>query len=298
MKALFCTDGSDASWSAIEKALSLLKENYVIDIVTIIETDFLNTYVTFPHEMEEGFPQFKNAAEKLLDKTENFILEKKFTVGEKIQLIGNTAEMILELINNDKNIYNTVILGSHGKKGIKKWLGSVSSKISQKSSIPVLIIKPLKILDFKPLKVLITVDGSKSSYNAVKKSIEIIKMEDSLLEILTVKEDKRDFPAEIREDELWLKKCLEKQEEAVIEIINTTVSILTENNLKSEKITVLEGDPAEEILKYAGKNPKDLIIMSSHGREGIASLLLGSVSKAVLENTDIPVLIVHNKQTK
>ncbi len=55
MKILFCTDGSETSLYAIEKALTLLKKDFEIDILTVIETGFLNTFITFPYETETGF---------------------------------------------------------------------------------------------------------------------------------------------------------------------------------------------------------------------------------------------------
>lgn len=296
MKILFCTDGSEISLYAIEKTLNLIKKNFVIDIVTVIETDFLTTFVTFPYEVEEGFPQYKNEAEKLLEDTANFIKSKGFKVGEKIQLNGYASDMILDLINAQE-AYSAVILGSHGKKGFKKWLGSVSSKIANKSSIPVLIAKPVINYEFKETnkEILIAVDGSQNSYNAVKKAYEFIDFNNSSVEILSIKSSIEEFPVEIRTDKEWLNRCIAKQNELMNEILEKTSEILEKNNIKPAKKTLLEGDPAEEILKYTDKNSKDLIIMGSHGREGLSSILLGSVSKIILDNANAPILIIQNK---
>jgi len=296
MKVLFCIDGSEISLYAIEKALTLIKKDFEIDIVTVMETSFLTTYVTFPYEVEVGLPEYKNAAEKILEDAENFIKSKGFNVSEKIQLNGYPADVIVDLIY--ENNYSAVILGSHGKKGFKKWLGSVSRKIAYKSPIPIFIVKPVKNHKFIPginKEILIAVDGSQNSYNAVKKAHEIIDFNDSSVEILTVKASAEDFPVEIRTDKEWLNKCLVKQDEIMNEILQKTSQILEENNIKPAKTTLLQGDPAEEILKHTEKNHKDIIIMGSHGREGISSILLGSVSKIILDNVSAPVLIIQNK---
>jgi len=299
MKILFCADGSEISRSAIEKALTLIKKDFEIDIVNVLETGILTTFVTFPYEIEVGFPDYKNNSEKLLEDTANFIESKGFKVGEKFQLNGYPSDMIIDHIYG--NNYSAVILGSHGKKGFKRWLGSVSRKIAYKSPIPIFIIKPVKTDSAKEIKgaqvkeLLITVDGSQNSYNAVKKAFEIIDFEDSSVEILSVKSGKEDFPVEIRTDEEWLKKCLLKQDEVMNEIFEKTAAILEENNIKPAKKTLLQGDPAEEILKYTEKNHKNIIIMGSHGREGLSHLLLGSVSKIILDNVNASVLIVQNK---
>ena len=52
------------------------------------------------------------------------------------------------------------------------------------------------------------------------------------------------------------------------------------------------GDPAETITEYAKEIDADLIIMGSRGLGLVRGVLLGSVSKYVLERTKCPVLIV------
>ena len=142
---------------------------------------------------------------------------------------------------------------------------------------------------------MIAVDGSQNSYNAVRKAQEIIDFKDSYVEILSVKAAIEEFPVEIRTDEEWLNKCLTKQDEIMNEILEKTSEILEENNINSSKKTLLQGDTAEEILKYTEKNHKDIIIMGSHGREGLSHLILGSISKIILDNANASVLVIQNK---
>jgi rhodanese-related sulfurtransferase len=52
------------------------------------------------------------------------------------------------------------------------------------------------------------------------------------------------------------------------------------------------GDPAEEIVRYAGRHPIDLIVVGSHGRTGFSRLLLGSVAERVVRTAPCPVLTV------
>jgi nucleotide-binding universal stress UspA family protein len=49
--------------------------------------------------------------------------------------------------------------------------------------------------------------------------------------------------------------------------------------------------PYLEIVKAARRNRCDLIVMASHGRRGIARLLLGSQASMVLAHSKLPVLI-------
>jgi nucleotide-binding universal stress UspA family protein len=59
-----------------------------------------------------------------------------------------------------------------------------------------------------------------------------------------------------------------------------------------QKLTV-EGDPASEILRFADEIGADLIVMGSHGRTGILQVLMGGVSRKVLDRARCPVLIVR-----
>ena len=56
---------------------------------------------------------------------------------------------------------------------------------------------------------------------------------------------------------------------------------------------LLVGDPAETILKFAKSKKCDLVIMGSHGRSALKSLLLGSVTSKVLGHGQVPLTIVR-----
>jgi nucleotide-binding universal stress UspA family protein len=53
------------------------------------------------------------------------------------------------------------------------------------------------------------------------------------------------------------------------------------------------GAVAETILEAAREQHVDLIVMGTHGRHGLAHLLLGSVAERVLRNASCPVLTTH-----
>ncbi len=56
-------------------------------------------------------------------------------------------------------------------------------------------------------------------------------------------------------------------------------------------INVTSDFPADSIIEVARKQHCDLIFMASHGRRGIAGLLLGSETQKVLTHSKIPVLV-------
>jgi nucleotide-binding universal stress UspA family protein len=56
---------------------------------------------------------------------------------------------------------------------------------------------------------------------------------------------------------------------------------------------VLVGHGARTIAEYAGERNFDLIVMGTHGRTGIAHLLLGSVAERLVRTAPCPVLTVR-----
>jgi nucleotide-binding universal stress UspA family protein len=53
------------------------------------------------------------------------------------------------------------------------------------------------------------------------------------------------------------------------------------------------GDPFWEICKAAEHDHADLIVMGSHGRTGLAHVLLGSVAERVVRHAPCPVLVAR-----
>jgi nucleotide-binding universal stress UspA family protein len=53
------------------------------------------------------------------------------------------------------------------------------------------------------------------------------------------------------------------------------------------------GEPASEIVRVAAEHGVDQIVMGTHGRGAVGSLLIGSVAQRVLHQARVPVLLVH-----
>ena len=66
-----------------------------------------------------------------------------------------------------------------------------------------------------------------------------------------------------------------------------------------ERAPVIPGDPAVEILKYIDDHEIDCVIIGTHGRKGLGSILFGTVAKDIVGKAPVPVLSINPfKMTK
>jgi nucleotide-binding universal stress UspA family protein len=69
----------------------------------------------------------------------------------------------------------------------------------------------------------------------------------------------------------------------------------TRRRVPGTKGVLAVGVPWQEIQKAAVEEHADLIVMGTHGRRGLAHLLLGSVAEKTLRGSPVPVLTVRAK---
>jgi nucleotide-binding universal stress UspA family protein len=58
------------------------------------------------------------------------------------------------------------------------------------------------------------------------------------------------------------------------------------------------GDPAGEVVRIAGDEGCEMIVMGTHGRTGLTRLLMGSVAEQIVRRAPCPVLIYRETAEK
>lgn len=84
-------------------------------------------------------------------------------------------------------------------------------------------------------------------------------------------------------------------ENATRERLETLVSPRDMITLRPEYALRL-GTPADEIVRYAGSREIDLIVMGTHGRSGVAHMVMGSVAEKVVRTAPCPVVTVRHPE--
>lgn len=62
------------------------------------------------------------------------------------------------------------------------------------------------------------------------------------------------------------------------------------------EVKVVDGNPADAILRVVQELGVDLIVMGTHGRTGLKHVLLGSVAENVLHHAPCPVLLTREQK--
>jgi universal stress protein A len=66
--------------------------------------------------------------------------------------------------------------------------------------------------------------------------------------------------------------------------------------IKKAKALLVVGTPVTRIVEVAEKKQVSMIIIGSHGRTGLAHLLVGSKVQRVVQLSPVPVTVVKNPQ--
>ncbi len=134
--------------------------------------------------------------------------------------------------------------------------------------------------------ILVPVDGSVPAEKALNYALNLAEIHDAKVEIMTVVDEVKMAPD-------WAREYSEKLREQDEDVLTSTFSkaVKEKPNIKISKC-LAEGYASEEILKCAEKGHHDLIVMGSRGMGLVRGLVLGSVSSRVVNQAEIPVLIV------
>lgn len=286
MRVLFCTDGSKISFNALKNISGWVK-NAEIDTICVIDWSFLPDEISIE---EENFTySCANTADTILDYAEEEIKKLGMMPKERIKSCGAAIESILE--QSEQKDYDLILMGSHGKKGIQKWLGSVSQEIINSSKISDYIAKE----ENNRKKLLLTTDGTGCSLEIVNSIIPEMNLEEKEIHICMVNEDPNFLFLDGTLDTNWLLDIQRQQQIYAAKAIEDIRSMLAKHNIRVNETAMLTGIPAQKIIDYARINDIDLIVLGSRNKSKLDRFLTGSVSKRVLENVVSDIWLIRCK---
>lgn len=146
-------------------------------------------------------------------------------------------------------------------------------------------------------RIIVAVDGSETSKQALKEAIKLAKEQQAKLRILhVVDENFIYYGGEAYVDHDTLESSIRKEGQKILEKVEAKIR---NSNIKFEsrlvEIKPFQGRIAEKIIDEAKAWPADLLVIGTHGRRGFSHLLLGSVAEGVIRIATMPVLLIRGK---
>ena len=218
---------------------------------------------------------------------------------------GMPAAVIIDAAAADQE--TLIVMASHGRSGIHRWLlGSVAEKVLRGTSNPLLLIRASEeapaVDDIAMNSIVVPLDGSELAESALGPAIDLAR---SLkLEIVLVRVYELPSTAYYRADDFAssaepfipsYRELVEAMSREAREYIDSKVNELRGRGLEQLRGQVVEGKPAEEIIKLARGIKGSMIAMCTHGRSGLKRWVLGSVTEKVVHDAGSPVLVVRAK---
>ncbi len=194
-----------------------------------------------------------------------------------------------------------IVMATHGRGPFSRfWLGSVADRLMRRASVPVLLVRPsAQAPDFaaKPVlrRLLIPLDGSVLAEQILEPATELGSLMKAEYTLLRVIEPivLPEFTYRGAVTPAWDAATLRKLQTEAQTYLDGVANRLRARSL-TVRTQVITNQPASIAILEAGKaDDIDLIALASHGRGGLARLMLGSVADKVVRGAPTAVLIHH-----
>lgn len=268
-KILVPTDFSNEAENAIKVAAQLAeKHNYELILLHMLDLPLMQLNAgSTPTDLPEAVYFMKLAHKQFKEIMTKPYLEK-VTVTEMVDFHDiNTG--VLEV--SKKHKIDLIVMGSHGATGLKEmFIGSNAEKVVRTSEIPVLVIKNEHI-NFNIEEFVFASDfenDNRETFIQATKLAETFNAKIHLLMVNTVSNFTTTASAKVKIQEFI----------AGTNFTNYTINIYNDESVE------------KGILNFSHIINADLIGISTHGRQGIAHFLNGSVSEDLVNHANRPVI--------
>lgn len=285
-------DGSELSERAIPVAVALARGlAATLHVLTVWEPE--------DQDLERHFPALASDLAKAAEKYYGDYLSRVARKAEPLTVVGEVrsgrpSEQILAYATEKGARF--IVMSTHGRSGVSRWwYGSVADRIVHTSPIPVVVVGPNALRDggaYSIRHVATPLDGSALSESAIPTAVELAAALGARLTLVrAVRWAAQAYPYTLPEAYVpQLDAELEAGAQAYLQAvrggIDTTVPIDT---------SVVRGAVAESLMDFCEREAVDLVVMSTHGRSGLARATLGSVADRLLHGP-CPVALIRPKE--
>lgn len=283
MKILVAVDGSKyGRWATDWTAQLPLADVKKVTALHVVDLSALKMPLV-PHPVPAwDAPYVRKETERLEERAKQVVKETRArfaTLKVKATVLskhGSVASTILQQANVSGTL---TIIGSRGLDALDRFmLGSVSTKVIHHAKGSVLVVRE----PARPLRrIVYATDGSQASLKALH-----------FLQRQFAPKQGTDKPIEVAV--LYAMPLLKYPElkEPGHRLVESAAAKLEQAGYLVEPVFKI-GHPADEIIKFAERRQRDLVVTGARGRGAIARFLLGSVSTRLVQHSHCSVLVVR-----
>ncbi|CAB1059354.1 hypothetical protein D1BOALGB6SA_4116 [Olavius sp. associated proteobacterium Delta 1] len=296
-KNILCaTDFSDFSNHTVGYGVALAKEfDARLIICHVIDLSSVAIYGEFqldPVGQQNRIVEDANAQLEELAGDQPVSWEPLITVGKPADEISRAVE---------ENSIDLVITATRGRSGFKRLiLGSVTERLMRTLTCPLLVVRsPEHELVSPPeqnirlQKILVGCDFSPDSGRAFAHGLSLAQEFQAELHLAHVIEPPVQ-PNLLVEETLVSGEIQEDYHNHLIQKLKDMVPAEAANWC-TPQTSIMEGQPYDELVKYADTRNIDMIVLGVRGHGLVKTLFLGSTTDRVIRNSPCPVLSVSLK---
>jgi len=287
------TDFSENAELALEYAIALAKQCSAK--LHLLHTPVVPTYLLMDLSYSPGpeaVTRILNDAQEALDRqsqTINAAGVEHFTVIRE----GTVHEVIRDYA--EEHDVDLVVVGTHGRSGISKLMyGSVTERVLKTVHTPIIVVPPKG--GRVPSSIVIAYDFSEPAKHAAEVARAIHGVCHGSLHLV---HSYLDVWGEYTDRGAVVGEAAEKRREALhlgLEgMLKDDAKELFSIDSQAIQTHLVTGDPEEGILKVADEVGATLICAGTTGKSGIERLLIGSVARRLLHDSEIPLLLTHHE---
>lgn len=283
-RLLAATDLSAPANHAVERSAMIAMESAAaLDLLHVVSFGPLEKLRKLMQDTSAAMQQriLEAAHQQLLSQAET--LEKRYGVAADARVLSGS--LLTELHEASADM---VVCGARGESFMRHvLLGSTAERMLRRTRRPILVVKQAAHESYKT--VLIPVDFSSSSLRAIDQARAIAPQ----AEIILLHAYEVPFEGQLRYANV--------EESTINEYLLNAKRDATENMealcrqaglaLDQARYVLVHGDPSSSVIEQEQVQSADLIVMGKHGENLFEELLLGSVTKHVLVESQCDVLV-------
>ena len=286
------TDFSDNAQHAVDYAVDLAKRCSAK--LHLLHTPVVPTYLL----MDLSYSPGPEAVTRILnDSQEALDAQAKAIADAGVELFTAIREGTVHEVIRDyakEHDVDLVVVGTHGRTGVSKLMyGSVTERVIKTVHTPILVVPPGGH-EKPPTSIVISYDFSGPAKRAAEVARAIHGVFGGSLHLvhsyLDVWGEYTDRGAVVGEAAEKRREALRLGLQEMLEADSKEIFSMAPQNVQTHLVT---GDPAGGILQVAEDVDATLICAGTTGKSGIERLLIGSVARRLLHDSQVPLLLTH-----